>query len=424
MTRVNLSDVALFATLSNDALREIEATMPVTRWPAGTVLFRENEPGDSMCVVLSGTIEVVKAMGTAEEWRVRRMQAGSFVGELALLEPGGLRSAAVRAVTDVEIAALQRAGFDALLERQPRVAVELVETLSRRLRETNDATIRDLRAKNRELEMAYRSLQDAQAQIIEKERLERELQLAHNVQQSMLPRAVPVVPGYDFGAMMIPAQAVGGDFYDFIELDGGQLGIVVADVSDKGMSAALFMALSRSLIRAEASRGIPPVEALRRVNFHLLNMNEAGMFVTVLYGILHPANGEFHYARAGHELPLVCDGDGRLIDVPISRGQPLGVLTDPDVDEQHIHVPPGGRLVLNTDGVTDAINRQQKPFGVERLRDLVTSFAVLPRISTQTNCLAMFDTVTAYCEGTPQFDDFTLVIVESTAQGNLPQPVT
>ncbi|MEZ4769731.1 MAG: PP2C family protein-serine/threonine phosphatase [Caldilineales bacterium] len=424
MTRINLRDVALFAPLSDDVLREIEATMPVTRWPAGTVLFREGEPGDSMCVVLSGTIEVVKAMGTTEEWRVRQMNPGSFVGELALLEPGGLRSAAVRAVTDVEIAALRRAGFDALLERQPRVAVELVETLSRRLRETNDATIRDLRAKNRELETAYRSLQDAQAQIIEKERLERELQLAHNVQQSMLPREVPAVPGYDFGAMMIPAQAVGGDFYDFIELDGGQIGIVVADVSDKGMSAALFMALTRSLIRAEASRGMPPVEALRRVNYHLLNMNEAGMFVTVLYGILHPASGVFHYARAGHELPLVCDDAGRLIDVPVSRGQPLGVLPDPELDEQRVCIPPGGHLVLNTDGVTDAVNRQQESFGVDRLRDLVAGLASRPAASAQTDCLAIFEAVTAYGEGAPQFDDFTLVIVESTVQGDLSQLVT
>lgn len=410
MSPINMRAVALFATLSDSALSEIEAAMPVTRWLAGRVIFHEGEPGDSLCVVRDGTIEVVKALGTTEEWLVRRMGPGNFVGELALLEPGGLRSATVRALSDVEIASLGRAEFDSLLARQPRVAAELMETLSRRLREANDATIRDLRQKNRELETAYRALQDAQAQIIEKERLERELQLAHDLQQSMLPRELPVAAGYDFGAMMTPAQAVGGDFYDFIELGAGKIGIVVADVSDKGMSAALFMALTRSLIRAEASRGVPPPEALRRVNYHLLDMNETGMFVTVLYGILDTTNGEFLYARAGHELPLVYDQNGAAIAVPVSRGQPLALLPDPALDEQRIVIPQGGRLVLNTDGVTDAIDRQQEPFGVERLQNLVGEQR---NDGAQNLCHAVFDAVKGYEDSTPQFDDFTLVIVNS-----------
>ena len=412
MSRINLRDVALFAALSDSALHEIEKMMPVMRLPAGTVLFHENEPGNSMYIVTDGTIEVVKALGEGEEWRMTQLHAGSYVGELALLEPGGRRSAAVRAVSDVEVVALQRADFDALLARQPRVATELMETLNRRLRETNDATIRDLREKNRQLERAYRALQEAQAQIIEKERLERELQLAHDLQQSMLPRVLPVAAGYDFGAIMAPAQAVGGDFYDFIELGAGNFGVVVADVSDKGMSAALFMALTRSLIRAEASRGVLPPEVLRRVNHHLLDMNEAGMFVTVLYGILHTTSGEFLYTRAGHELPLIYDRDGAAVNIPLSRGQPLGLLPNPALDEQSFAIPPGGRLVLNSDGVTDAINHRQEPFGVERLQGLI---AGLPDADAQSQCRAVFDAVTAYGESTPQFDDFTLVIVNSTA---------
>lgn len=411
MSSINLRDVALFATLSDGALHEIEATMPVRRLLAGTVLFQEGEPGDSLCIVIDGTIEVIKALGTAEEWLVRTMGPGSFVGELALLEPGGLRSATVRAATAIEIASLGRAEFDALLARQPRIAAELVETLSWRLRETNDATIHDLREKNRELETAYRALQDAQAQIIEKERLERELQLAHNLQQSMLPRELPVAAGYNFGAIMAPARAVGGDFYDFIELGAGNVGMVVADVSDKGMSAALFMALTRSLIRAEASRGVFPPEVLRRVNYHLLDMNETGMFVTVLYGILHIASGEFLYARAGHELPLVYDRDGTTVTVPVGRGQPLALLADPALDEQSITIPKGGRLVLNTDGVTDAINPDREAYGVERLRRLV---ADLPDAPAQDLCRTVFDAVHIYEEGMPQFDDFTLVIANST----------
>ncbi|MCB0001220.1 MAG: SpoIIE family protein phosphatase [Anaerolineae bacterium] len=411
MSAINMRDVALFAALSDGALDEITAAMPISRWPAGSVIYQEGEPGDSLCIVREGTIEVIKALNTAEEWLVRRMGPGNFVGELVLLEPGSIRSATVRALTDVEIASLGRAEFDALLAHQPHVAAELMETLSRRLREANDSTIRDLRQKNSELETAYRALQEAQAQIIEKERLERELQLAHDLQQSMLPRELPVAAGYDFGAMMTPAQAVGGDFYDFMDLGAGRIGIVVADVSDKGMSAALFMALTRSLIRAEASRGVSPPEALRRVNYHLLDMNESGMFVTVLYGILDTTSGDFLYARAGHELPLVYDRSGATVAVPVSRGQPLALLPDPALDEQCIAIPPGGRLVLNSDGVTDAINRQEQPFGVERLHNLVPN---LRDSDAQKLCHAVFNAVKVYEDSTPQFDDFTLVIVNST----------
>lgn len=413
MSKVDLRQISLFSSLSDGALREIEATMTVLRLPAGSVLFRENEPGDSMFVVLDGTIEVVKALDTVEEWPMTQLGAGSFVGELALLDPGGLRSAAVRAVSDVEVAALGRSDFDALLARQPRVATELVETLNQRLRRANDTTIRDLREKNRQLETAYHALQQAQAQIIEKERLERELQLAHDLQQSMLPRQLPSLPRFDFAAMMSPAQAVGGDFFDFIDLGSGNVGIVVADVSDKGMSAALFMALSRSLIRAEASRGVFPPEVLRRVNHHLLDMNESGMFVTVLYGILHTVSGEFLYARAGHELPLLFDSQGTEIAVRSGRGQPLGLFPAPALDEQSITVPQGGRLVLNTDGVTDAINDQQEVFGTHRLRELV---AALPELSAQSLCDTIFKTVQAFEAAMPRFDDFTLVVVSSSGQ--------
>lgn len=410
MNSARLRDIALFATLSDEALREIEAAMPAARWPAGSVLLEEGAPGDSLCVVIEGTVEVVKALGTAEEWRMRQIGPGNFVGELALLDPGGVRSASVRAVTAVEVAWLSRARFDDLLTRQPRVAFQLVEILSRRLRESNDATIRDLRAKNSQLESAYRDLQAAQVQLVEKELLERDLQLAHDLQQSMLPRALPVTHGFDFSALMSPARAVGGDFFDFVELGSGNVGIVVADVSDKGMPAALYMALARSLIRAEASRGVFPPEVLRRVNHHLLDINDSGMFVTVLYGILHTVSGEFLYARAGHELPLLFDAQGTALEVRRHRGQPLGLLSNPALDEQSISLPSGGRLVLNTDGVTDAINDRQETFGVQRLRELIGR---APDVSSQTLCNAISAAVKAHEGSMPRFDDFTLVVVTS-----------
>ena len=123
---------------------------------------------------------------------------------------------------------------------------------------------------------------------------------------------------------MVPAQAVGGDFYTYFKLGKDRLGLVVGDVSDKGVPAALFMALTYSAIRMEALRTGSPVQVLRNVNRHLLQMNSAGMFVTLVYGILDWTSGDFHFARAGHPSPYLLDGKGRIVEVPVSSGQPLG----------------------------------------------------------------------------------------------------
>jgi phosphoserine phosphatase RsbU/P len=287
----------------------------------------------------------------------------------------------------------------------------VLRVLSRRLHQADAATIRDLHAKNVELAQAYADLQAAQEQIVEKEKLERELQLAHDLQQSILPQEMPTLPGYSFAAMMTPARAVGGDFFDFIPVSHEDLGIVVADVSDKGMPAAIFMALTRSLVRAEASRGVFPAEVLRRVNHHLLDMNQAEMFVTVLYGILHGKTGEFLYARAGHELPILLDGAGEAVAVPHTRGQLLGLFPNPDLDEQLITVPRGGRLLLCTDGVADAANAADEQFGQQRL---LAAAQQIPVQSAQSLCDELQVTLLAFQGDAVQFDDITLVVVQAS----------
>jgi len=145
---------------------------------------------------------------------------------------------------------------------------------------------RDLQEKNRQLAQAYEELKAAQAQLIEKEKLESELKIAREIQRNILPRSKPQISGLDFGMLIEPMASVGGDFFDYIELDQERVGLVVGDVSDHGVPAAIFMALTYSLLRAEALRATSPGETLRAVNRQLLNMNSSSMFVTVLYGIL------------------------------------------------------------------------------------------------------------------------------------------
>jgi serine phosphatase RsbU (regulator of sigma subunit) len=410
MVELTPEQIPLLASLPAGERAELVASLQMITLSPGALLLREGDPGDSFYTVVSGQVEILKALETEDERLLRVQGPGTFLGELSVLEQGGLRTASVRARTPVTLLTMSRAEFQALLQRRPALAAEVLRVLSRRLREADAATIRDLHAKNMELAQAYQDLQAAQAQIVAKKTLERELQLAHDLQQSILPQKMPSLPGYNFAAMMAPARAVGGDFFDFIPLSRDDLGIVVADVSDKGMSAAIFMALTRSLVRAEASRGVFPAEVLRRINHHLLDMNQAEMFVTVLYGILHGQNGEFLYARAGHELPILLDAAGEAVAIPHGRGQLLGLLPDVDLDEQMITVPQGGRLLFCTDGVTDAVNAIDEQFGLQRL---LAAAQQIPGQSAQSLCDHLQATLLAFQGDAVQFDDITLVVVQA-----------
>jgi serine phosphatase RsbU (regulator of sigma subunit) len=308
---------------------------------------------------------------------------------------------------------ITRAQLDRLLHRQPTLAYELVRTLSRRLEESENLTILDLREKNRQLSLAYEELRAAQAQIIEKERMERELEVARHMQQSILPHELPRIAAFSFGARMVPARAVGGDFYDFIPLDGDHLGIVVGDVSDKGVPAALFMTLTYSLMRAEAGRTLSPAGALRAVNRLLLDINSSGMFVTLLYGVLDGATGRFAYARAGHPPPLVLDGRGDLVDIPFDTGQPLGLFEEPLLDEQSLVLPTDGLALAFTDGLSEATDSWETEFGVQCLQRALPGGS---QLTAQGVCDRLWEAVEARCGQLGQQDDFTVVAIQGTGQ--------
>ncbi|MHC1744612.1 MAG: PP2C family protein-serine/threonine phosphatase [Syntrophobacteraceae bacterium] len=272
-----------------------------------------------------------------------------------------------------------------------------------------------LHLKNAELEdtldkltTAYEDLQAAQAQIIEKEKLERELMVAREIQRSILPCSLPDFAGFDLGSRIYPARAVGGDFFDLILLGPDALGVAVGDVSDKGVPAAIFMAVTRSLIRSEATRTRSPREAMLSVNGHLLEMNNANMFVTVLYGILDGKSGEFSYVRAGHDPPLLFSRAGKTLRPSYDVGQALGVFPDPLLDEQTMLLQPGDTLLVYTDGVTDARDAQSEFFGLERISKAVCDGVAR---SAQELCDHLLKTVTDFQQSAPQDDDVTLVAV-------------
>ena len=241
-----LASFHLFSTLSPAELEKLAEILYETNISEGIVICQEGDPGDRMYLVLAGVVEVVKSMGTSDERIFGQISSGDYFGEMSLLEDHGIRTATVRSKTPVRLVEITRFEFDTMLERWPKLAIDMLRELSLRLRETQTDTIRDLLRKNLQLDRAYRDLQAAQAQLIEKEKLERELQLAKQIQMSMLPDALPETHGFEFGARVLPARAVGGDLYDFVPLsEKSTIGVLIGDVSDKGVPAALFMALTR-----------------------------------------------------------------------------------------------------------------------------------------------------------------------------------
>ncbi|HEX6677511.1 MAG TPA: SpoIIE family protein phosphatase [Actinomycetes bacterium] len=207
-----------------------------------------------------------------------------------------------------------------------------------------------------------------QAEIRERERIEQEIKVAQLIQQQFLPRELPDLAGWHVAAYYRPARAVGGDFYDFIQLPEGQVGIVVGDVTDKGVPAALVMATTHSILRVEALRLVSPGAVLQRVNELLLDEIPPNMFVTCLYAVLDPANGELRFANAGHNLPNLHHRDG--VTELRATGMPLGLLPDMEYDERTATLAPGDSLLLHSDGLAEAHSPDGEMFGFPRLNKL------------------------------------------------------
>jgi len=248
---------------------------------------------------------------------------------------------------------------------------------------------------------------------IARQRMEQELAVARDLQRSLLPLAPPQAPGWAIEAAWQAARQVGGDFYDFIELPENRLAIVIADVSDKGVPAALFMVLARSLVRASVLSHHAPAEALKRANRLLLPDNRAEMFVTVFCGVIDLGTGEMRYASAGHNPPLLCQAGG--VTELEARGIILGIMKEVRLEERSVQIEPGDTLVLYTDGVTEAINEAEEQFGEERLEAVMCAHDGEALGELRGALLAEIEQFSA---GRPPFDDLTLVLVRRERAGD------
>jgi serine phosphatase RsbU (regulator of sigma subunit)/anti-sigma regulatory factor (Ser/Thr protein kinase) len=248
---------------------------------------------------------------------------------------------------------------------------------------------------------------------LERERMRRELQLAYDVQASLIPRTVPKLEGWDFAAYWQPAREVSGDFYDFFAVPQGQA-IAIADVSDKGMHAALFMALTRSTLRASMLAANSPADAIMQTNRLLCADSTGGMFVTLFYAQIEPARNAIAYVNAGHNPPIIYRAREHRLDTLSRTGVMLGFDESMPFDQNTVTLDQGDVIVLYTDGVTESMNAQHDQFTEERLENVILAHHGL---SPKEMLNAIRREVSAFVADAPQFDDITMVIAK-----RLPDP--
>jgi len=397
----------VFRGLDDGKLAQL-STLAVERgFPAGAVICQEAAVEHSFYVIVEGRVEIVKSLGE-DEVQLYVRGPGGFFGEMALIESAP-RSATVRTLEPCRLLEIDEAVFDRLLADNPAVALDMMRGLSTTIRDTDVLTIEELRRKNEELARAYAELKAAQAQIVEKERLERELEIAGEVQRGILPKSFPDVPGLNLAARYLPAREVGGDFYDAFLLDEGQVGLVMADVSGKSVHAAIFMAVTRALMLALSHVSRSPRQTLLDAHDLLLRASSADMFVTAFYGVLNARTRELCYARAGHDRPILYRGQTGEISLLEGHGRFLGMMDGLDLEECSVQLWPGDLLVLYSDGLTDAVNPTGERYCVQWLMDSVAGCAgePAPRI-----CDDIFDRVLAFQGEARQFDDMALMVVK------------
>lgn len=243
----------------------------------------------------------------------------------------------------------------------------------------------------------------------ERERMLRELEIAKGIQQSFLPDSAPVLIGYDLQGYNLPAAEVGGDFFDFIPVGDNNWGLVIADVAGKGVPAALFMALSRTLIRASTSGSEDPAASIKDANRHICLDSKACMFVTLFYAILDTRRQTLTYINAGHNPPFLMGMGSEKITLLKAEGIALGVLDEIELESVEVQLKSGDVVVLYTDGVTEATNNLDEEYGTGRLTQLVETMH--HRSATEIIDGIVAD-VTSFAMGRPQFDDITVMVLK------------
>lgn len=348
----------------------------------GAIIFAEGDPGDFMYVVITGEVAVM-----LDGRLVNYLGPGALFGEMALMDERP-RSATVAAATLCQLLPLDSQRFQALIKDEPAFALQVMSTMTERLR---------------------RFMEDEAQRM----RLQQELKISHQIQMSLLPKNNPQRPGWEFAAMYRSAQQVGGDLYDYIPVpdDPDSIHLVIADVTGKGIPAALFMAFSRTILRAESRIYHSPAEILRQTNRAIVQDINSRLFLSAFYATLNTRTGCLRYANGGHDRPLWFRAAPGTVEPLPTAGLLLGVRADVILPEAEIELAVNDVLVLYTDGVTEARDVRGELFGEERL---AAALQVTAHGSAQEIVARIAAAVAHLTNDTPQNDDLTLMVIKRT----------
>jgi sigma-B regulation protein RsbU (phosphoserine phosphatase) len=346
---------------------------------AGQKVFEAGDVGGEMYFILSGEVRI-----TIDERELDYLLPGQIFGEMALVDKQ-VRSATVRVVTPGKLVPIRKELFATLTQKIPTFAIDVMAVMSARLRRYMDDEVNRLR-------------------------LQEEIAIGEKIQLSLLPEKCPAIPGWAFAASYQAARQVGGDLYDFIPdpLNPELLHLVIADVTGKGVPAAMFMAVCRTIIRGEAQNGRSPANVLIQTNNQLMNERRSLPFLSAFFGTLNLKTGRLVYALGGHDRPYWIQHSTHQIQQLGGQGMLLGAFPTIRIEECEITLARGDSLVLYTDGITEARN------GSDFFDEAGLEGALVNEAATTANEIAahILAAVNQFTGSHPQSDDMTLVIVQ------------
>ena len=369
---------SLMSTLDTTITTLVAEHLQEEVFPADHVVFEDNAPGEALYIIKSGRVRVSKMLNNGQEHTFAELGPGEFFGEMALLEEKP-RSARVSTCTATRLLSMSRQTFNTLIEHHPAVAANFLKIISARLRQRNHAQeilLGELADKNAALERALADLRAAMATVAEHERVKRDLEIARDIQQQMLPTTFPQLPRLQLYATTVPAQWVGGDFYDAVCLEDQRVGLLLGDVAGKGIPAAMQMAKLMGEFHASVSHRPEPVEVVQLLNGLLCQRNvQWTSFVTVQYLVLDLEQRHMQFICAGHPPILLCHADGRIERLGSYPNLPLGVDDTFTYRQEEYWLQPDDRLLLYSDGAYELANAQGEMWGLSRLE---ACFAATP----------------------------------------------
>lgn len=404
-----LQNTTIFAAIPDASLAQVADALEEISVKAGERIFKKGDSGTSMYIVVEGQVRVHD-----EDVFFNYLNKGEVFGEMAALD-SDVRSASITAEVDSVLLRLDQVSLYDLMSGQMKIARAIIHVLCHHLRGRVHDLIEDIHHRRA---------------------LEHELEIGRKIQASFLPEALPQVPGWEIAAYFRAARQVAGDFYDAFTLQEEKIGLVIGDVVDKGVGAALFMTLFRSLIRAAANSdnfmgwtnsSPATTDSLAEQQpgsfdglFNLKNSvtltnnyiarthGQTSMFATLFFGLLDPATGSLRYINGGHEAPIIFNSSGVTAHLK-PTGPAVGLFPGIDFKIQEAHLQPGDTLLIFTDGVTEARNWKKELFTKERLLSLLDQTGDLSATALLGHIEANLATHTA---GADQFDDVTMLAVK------------